>query len=158
MFCGIQWYTCIHTKTIYNVCAHNSLPASAILALGLLKKKRKMMNNFVWVVITLLRICGALQAYFGSLKGCYQCGFYCRECLYSQISVKVWDSEEKMAFSSRFPLRCHIERLGTFFCGSWHCCKLLCERSSSNHNSSYWWVNDILTQWRQFRWSWVDWV
>ena len=31
------------------------------------------------------------------------------------------------------------------FSRSWHCCKLLCKRSSSIHNSSYWWVNDILT-------------
>ena len=73
-----------------------------------------MMNNFVWTVITLFRISGASQAYFGSLKFCYQRGYYCRERLYSQISLKVWDSEEKLAFSSRLPLRRHIARLGTF--------------------------------------------
>ena len=32
----------------------------------------------------------------------------------SQISLKVWDSEEKLAFLSRLPLRRHIARLGTF--------------------------------------------
>ena len=31
--------------------------------------------------------------------------YYCRERLYSQISLKVWDSEEKLAFLSRLPLR-----------------------------------------------------
>ena len=51
---------------------------------------------------------------FGSLKGCYQCGYYCRECLYHQISLKVWDSKEKLAFSLRLPLRCHIAQLGMF--------------------------------------------
>ena len=43
-------------------------------------------------VITLFRISGASQVYFDSFKGCYQHGYYCRECLYSQISLKVWDS------------------------------------------------------------------
>ena len=31
------------------------------------------------------------------------------------------------------------------FSRSWHSCKLICKRLSSIHNSSYWWVNDILT-------------
>ena len=53
------------------------------------------MNNFAWEAITLFRIFGASQAYFCSLKGCYQYRYYCRECLYSQISLKVWDSDEK---------------------------------------------------------------
>ena len=73
-----------------------------------------MMNNFAWAAIMLFRISGASQAYFGRFKGCYQRGYYCRERLYSQISLKVWDSEEKLAFSSRLPLRRHIARLGTF--------------------------------------------
>ena len=72
------------------------------------------MNNFMWAAKMLFWISGALQTYFGSLKGCYQRGCYCRERLYSQISLKVWDSKEKLAFSSRLPLRRHIARLGTF--------------------------------------------
>ena len=52
--------------------------------------------------------------YFAGLKGCYQRGYYFRERLYSQISLKVWDSEEKLAFSSRLPLRRHIAQLGMF--------------------------------------------
>ena len=121
-FYGNKWYTCNHTKTMYDVCARNSL---AILVLSLQKKKgrrrrrrrrrrRKMMNNFVWAAIMLFRISSASQAYFGSLQGCYQHVYYCRECLYSQISLKVWDSKEKLAFSSRLPLRRHIAWLGTF--------------------------------------------
>ena len=39
MLYGNQWYTCTHTKTMYDICVHNSLPTSAILALGLLEKK-----------------------------------------------------------------------------------------------------------------------
>ena len=73
-----------------------------------------MMNNFAWAAIMLFSISGASQAYFGRFKGCYQRGYYCRERLYSQISLKVWDSEEKLAFSSRLPLRRHIARWGTF--------------------------------------------
>ena len=73
-----------------------------------------MMNNFAWAAITHFRICGASQAYFGRFKGCYQRGYYCKECLYNQISLKVRDSEEKLVFSSRLPLRCHIARLGMF--------------------------------------------
>ena len=73
-----------------------------------------MMNNFTWAAKTLFWISGASQAYLGSLKGCHQCGYYCTECLYSQISLKVWDSEEKLAFSLRPPLRRHIARLGMF--------------------------------------------
>ena len=72
------------------------------------------MNNFAWAAIMLFRISGASQAYFGRFKGCYQRGYYCRERLYSQISLKVWDSKEKLAFSSRLPLRRHIAWLGTF--------------------------------------------
>ena len=115
-FSGNQEYTCTHTKTMYDICAHSSLPTSAILVLDLLKKKeeRKMMNNFTWAAITLFRLSRASQAYFGSLKGCYQCRYYCRERLYSQISLKVWDSEEELAFSLRMPLRRHIARLGMF--------------------------------------------
>ena len=117
MFFGNQRYTCTHTKTMYDVCAHSSLPTSAILALGLLKKKeerRRKMNNFAWAAITYFRIFGASQAYFGRFKGCYQCGYYCREHLYSQISLKVWDSEEKQAFSSRLPLSRHFAPLAAF--------------------------------------------
>ena len=87
------------------------------LALGLLEKReerRKMMNNFAWAAITHFRISGASQACFGSLKDCCQCGYYCRECLCSQINLKVWDSEEKLTFLSRLPLRRHIARLGMF--------------------------------------------
>ena len=36
---NIFWYTCIHTKTTYDVFAHSGLPTSIILALGLLEKK-----------------------------------------------------------------------------------------------------------------------
>ena len=56
---------------MYDVCAHSSLPTSAILALGLLKKKeeRKMMNNFAWAAITHFWISGASQAHFRSFKG-----------------------------------------------------------------------------------------
>ena len=108
---GNQRYTCTHTKTMYDVFAHNSLPTSAILALGLLKKKE-------WTILRGRRYCflgsGASQAYFGGFEGCYQCGYYYRERIYSQINLKVWDSEEKLAFSSRLPLRRHIARLGTF--------------------------------------------
>ena len=70
MFSGNQRYTCTHTKTMYDVCAHSSLPTSAILVLGLLKKgrRRKMMNNFAWAAITLFRISGTSQAYLAVLK------------------------------------------------------------------------------------------
>ena len=40
-FSGNQWYNCTHTKTMYDVCAYKSLPTSAILALGFLKKREK---------------------------------------------------------------------------------------------------------------------
>ena len=70
------------TKTMYNVCAHNSLPTSAILVLGLLKKKKKK-EQFRMGDEALFWISGASQAYFGSLKDCYQRGYYCRESLYS---------------------------------------------------------------------------
>ena len=73
-----------------------------------------MMNNFAWAAKHFFFISGASQVYFGSLKGCYQRKYYCRECLYSQISLKVWDSEEKLEFSLRLPLRHHIARLGMF--------------------------------------------
>ena len=70
------------------------------------------MNNFAWAAK--MHDIWHFASIFGSLKGCYQRGYYCRERLYSQISLKVWDSEEKLAFSSRLPLRRHIARLGTF--------------------------------------------
>ena len=45
-FSGNQRYTCTHTKTMYDVCDHSSLPTLAILALGLLKKKNKDDEQF----------------------------------------------------------------------------------------------------------------
>ena len=65
-------------------------------------------NNLVWAVIMHFRISSASRVYFGSFEGRYQCGYYCRERLYSQISLKVRDSKKKLAFSSRLPLRHHI--------------------------------------------------
>ena len=41
------------------------------------------------------------------------------------------------------------------FSQPWHSCKLI---SKCLHNSSYWWVNDIFTQWRLSCWSWPNWV
>ena len=70
------------------------------------------MNNFVWAAKMLFL--DIWRSYFGSLKGCYQRRYYYRECLYCQIRLKVRDSEEKLAFLSRLPLRCHNARLGTF--------------------------------------------
>ena len=115
MSSGNQCYTCTSTKTMYDVCAHSSLLTSAILAQGLLKKKgRKMMNDFAWMAISFFRISGTSWACFGSFKECYQCGYYCWERLYSKICLKVWDSEEKLAFLLKLPLRCHIAWLDTF--------------------------------------------
>ena len=71
------------------------------------------MNNFAWATLTHFRISGTSLAYFGRFKGCYQRRYCCKECLYSQISLKVWDSEEKLAFSS-LPLSHHIAWWGTF--------------------------------------------
>ena len=61
-----------------------------------------MMNNFAWAAKILFWISGASQVYFGSLKGCYQRGYY-----------KAY-SKEEMVFSSRLPLRSHIAQLGMF--------------------------------------------
>ena len=142
-FSGNQWYTCTRTKTMYDVCVHSNLPVLAILALGLLKKKDD--EQFCVGGNNAFRISGTSQAYFGRFEGCYQCGYYCRECLYSQISLKVWDSEEKLAFSSRLPLRRHIARWGTFSVDPSIVVSLY---ASAHHpyNLSYWWVDDILTQ------------
>ena len=94
---------------MYDICAHCSLPKSAIIAPGLLKKKEEMMNKFAWAAKTLLWISGA--SHFGSFKVLHQCRHYCREHLYSQISLKVRDSEEKSAFPSRLPLSHNIAQL-----------------------------------------------
>ena len=72
---------------MYDVSVHSSLPALVILALGLLKKKDEQFR--VGGDITHFRISGASQAYFGRFKGCYQSGYYRRECSYSQIILKV---------------------------------------------------------------------
>ena len=75
---------------MYDVCVHKQLANISHFGVRLAGKgRRKKMNNFAWAAIMLFRISGASQAYFGSLKGCYQCGYYCRERLYSQISLKV---------------------------------------------------------------------
>ena len=63
---------------MYDVFAHNSLPTSAILALGLLEKKEEDDEQFCVGDDNAFRISGASQAYFGGFKGCYQRGYYCR--------------------------------------------------------------------------------
>ena len=160
-FYGNQWYTCTHTKTMYDVCAHNSLQTSAILAHRLAGKERRLRLRR-WFRVSgdnTFRISGASQAYFGSLKGCYQRRYYCRERLYCrQISLKVWGSKEKLASSfvettSETPY-CTIRHV---FSRSWHCCKLLCKRSSSTHNYSY--IDEWIIFWPSDHWwSWVNWV
>ena len=67
-------YKCTTTKPMHDICAHSSLPTSAINALCLLKKKKDgKMNNFAWAVVSSemsFWISGTSQAYFGSLKVC----------------------------------------------------------------------------------------
>ena len=53
-----------------------------------------MMNNFAWAAITLLRISGASQACFGSLKDCYQCGYYFSARLAGKERRKKKDDEQ----------------------------------------------------------------
>ena len=131
------WYTCTHTKTMYDVCAHSNLPTSAILVLGLLEKKDE---QFAWAAIMHFRVSGASQAYFGTFKGCYQHGYYCREHLYSQISLKV-ETVKKTGVFVKTALETPYYMITHIFSQSWHSCKLICKRSSSTHNSSYCWVS-----------------
>ena len=84
---------------------------STLNPLGLLKKKDE---QFCVGSKALFWISGASQAHFGSFIGLHKCGYYFREHLYSQISLKAWDSEEKQAFSSRLPLSRHIAQLATY--------------------------------------------
>ena len=46
----------------------------------------------------------------------------------------------------RFRRDCLWDTILHFFSRSWHSCMLICQCPSSTHYSSYWWVNDILTQ------------
>ena len=148
-FFGNQRYTCTRTKTMYDIFGHRSLPTSAILALGLLKKKeeetrrrRRGWTIFAWAAIMHFRISGASQAHFSSFKGCYQHGYYCRERLYSQSAWKCEIVKKNRCFHQD----CLWDAMGHVFSRSCHSCKLICKCSSSIHNSSFWWVNDILTQ------------
>ena len=93
------------------------------------------MNNFAWVVKMLfwylalhrhisavLKVCTNVASSPGSLHrftGTNQHGYYFREHLYSQTSLKAWDSEEKLAFSLRLLLSHHIAWLAMFLinCG-----------------------------------------
>ena len=59
-------------------------------------------------------ISGLSKAHFGSFEGLHQYGYYFREHLYCQTSLKAWDSEEKPVFSSRMPLSYHIAWLTTY--------------------------------------------
>ena len=84
---------------MYDVCAHSILPKSAILVLGLLKKKDKQFC--VGGDTQQKKISGTSQAHFGSFKGSYQCGYYCRECLYSKI-LKLNTARKKCRFHRDF--------------------------------------------------------
>ena len=46
MFSNNSRYKCTSTKTMYDICAHNRLPTSAITVLGLLEKKKKRKDDF----------------------------------------------------------------------------------------------------------------
>ena len=51
-FLAIKGTLALTQKTMYDVFVHSSLPTSAILALGLLKKeRRKMMNKILFLDI-----------------------------------------------------------------------------------------------------------
>ena len=130
---------------MYNVCVHNSLPTSAILALGLLKKKerrRKKMNNFAFVAKTLFGYLALRKRILAVLKVATNADATV-ENAYTVKSAWKYETAKKtgvfVGTASETPYR-HV------FSQSWHCCMILCKRSSSIHNPSYWWVNDILTQ------------
>ena len=72
-----------------------------------------MINNFTWVAKTLFWISGTSQAYFGSLNGCYQRRYYCRERLYSQSAWK-YETAKKNWHFRRDCLWDHIAWLGMF--------------------------------------------
>ena len=137
----------LHKDYVWRLCPEQLANISHFSTRLAEKGSRKKTNNFAWAVIMLLKIPGTSQMYFYSFKGCYQRGYYCREYLYSQIRLKVWDSKEKLAFSSRLPLRCRIAWLGMFSVDS----GILVSLYASAHHPhttlySYRWVNDILTQ------------
>ena len=124
---------------MYDVFVHNSLPTSAILALGLLKKKerKKMMNNFAWAEIMLFGYLALHRHILAVLK----------------VATNVYTTVEN-AYTVKWPESVRQRRkTGIFietasetpyctirhiFSRFWHSCELICKQSSSIHNSSYW--------------------
>ena len=125
----------------YNVCAHNSLPTSAILVLRLLKKieeeeRKKMMNN----------LCGHLKSFFRYLALCKHILAVLKVATNTDTTLenaymvnqpestrqrRKTDVFVKTASETPYYTIMHV------FSRFWHCCRLLCKRSSSIHNYSY---------------------
>ena len=72
-------------------------------------------NNLVWAVIMHFRISSASRVYFGSFEGRYKRGYYCRERLYSQISLKVRDSKKNWHFRQDCLWDCMIRYMYSTF-------------------------------------------
>ena len=77
---------------MHDVGTHSSLPTSAIIALGLLEKKEKEEDKQFYMggkkcILEYLAI--HKYNYFSSSKGFYQCGYYCKEHLYTQNRLKI---------------------------------------------------------------------
>ena len=73
-----------------------------------------MMNYFVWAAKTLFGYLALHRRISAVLKVSTSMEYYFSEHLYSQTSLKAWDSEEKQAFSSRLPLSRHIAILAMY--------------------------------------------
>ena len=72
------------------------------------------MNNFAWAVITHFRILALHKHILAGLKVATNADTTFENAYTVKSAWKVWDSEEKLAFSLRLPLRRHIARLGMF--------------------------------------------
>ena len=99
------------TKTLYDINTGSSLQTSTTIALGLLEKKGMMKilhGGQKWILVYLVLHKRILAVWKVATNA------DTKECPHSQTSLKVSDSEEKLAFSFRLPLRCYIAQLAMF--------------------------------------------
>ena len=111
MFSNNPKYKCTTTKTMYDVNALSSLQTSTTIALAYWKRKKndeKFCMGGKWILVYLVLHKCILAVWKVAINA------DTKECPYSQTNLKVSDSEEKLVFSLRLPLRCYIAQLAMF--------------------------------------------
>ena len=132
------WYKRTTTKTTYDICVYSSWLKSSINVLSLLERKKKDDEQLCVGSKTLLEYLALHKRILEVLKIRTYTDATVKN-VYTVISAWKFETMKK---NWRFCWDCLWDSILPHFQLILHSYKLISKRSSSTHNSSYWWVNN----------------